>query len=211
MRYNSVMEINYLKIKRAEGYMYGGDQALFGKRSLRSGCGMIAACDMILYMAGKRSIGFTEYADIVSRFRDNEAYRRTSNPLGIFPGRLVKLINRHITGAEVRFLSRRRFSRESLEKFIRESLRSGFPVIVRIGFDRKKLPYKITYPVRKGEIRSGKTHWHYITVTGISESGALTFSSWGGIGNADCGELYGHFGITGGVIADSSVKLPEKN
>ena len=190
--------------------MYGGNQALFGKRSLRSGCGMIAACDFILYSSGKRALNFAEYADFVENFRDKEAYRRTSNLLGIFPFRLTKLINSHIDG-KVRFISRLRFSENSLRKFLRKSLLSGSPVIIRIGFDIKKLPYIIKFPDRNGKTAKGRFHWHYVTVTGITESGAVKFSSWGGVGETDCGQLFRHFGITGGVIADSRISVSPKN
>lgn len=205
------MELDHLKIKMSDGYMYGGDQSLFGKRSLRSGCGMIAACDLILYSKGKRFIDFSEYAAFVRKFRDEKAYFHSRNLIGIFPRKLVKLINSELSAEKVRFMSRRKFTAESLQKFIYSSILADKPVIVRVGLNGKKFPYGITFPARGGNSRRGKTDWHYITVTGISDSGKIIFSSWGGRGESSCKMLYRYFGITGGVIADKNIEVPPKN
>ena len=201
------MEIDYVKIRRANGYMYGGNQNLFGKKARRSGCGMIAACDVILYFQGKRSPTFSEYSEFVSKFRDEEAYRGTSNPIGIFPRRLAAMINSHLKNGEYVFLSRRKFDREGLREFIGNSISQGSPVIVRIGANGKKLPYKIKFPDSGNRSTEGKTDWHYITVTGMTDSGTLIFSSWGGRGELDCDLLHRYFGITGGVIADKKIPI----
>ena len=187
--------------------MYGGNQSLFGKKSLRSGCGMIAACDVILYFQGKRSLSFSEYAEFVCRFRDEEAYLNTSNPIGIFPERLTGMINSHLQGTEYVFISCRKFSRENLKKFFADSVSAGSPVIVRIGANGKRLPYKIQFPDSGWRTSQGKTDWHYITVTGIKDNGTLIFSSWGGKGELSCDLLYKYFGITGGVIADKRIPV----
>ena len=187
--------------------MYGGNQNLFGKKARKSGCGMIAACDVILHYQGKRSVTFSEYAGFVSRFRDEEAYRNTSNPIGIFPRRLARMINSHLKDSEFHFISRRKFTEESLRNFISDSLLDGFPVIVRIGANGKKLPYKIRFPDSGGQVKEGRTDWHYVTVTGITDAGKIIFSSWGGKGETDCNLLYKYFGITGGVIADKRIAI----
>ena len=205
------MELNYIKIETDNGYMYGGNQNLFGKKARHSGCGMIAACDVILYLQGKRSITFSEYEEFVSRFHDEEAYLNTSNPIGIFPRRLAGMINSHITDSEYVFLNRRKFSREGLREFISDSISMGLPVIVRIGANGKRLPYKIKYPIHGNRSARGKTDWHYITVTGITDSGTLIFSSWGGRGKLECDLLHKYFGITGGIIADKRISLNERH
>ncbi len=205
------MELDHLKIKMSDGYMYGGNQSLFGKNSLRSGCGMIAACDLILYSKGKRFIDFSEYAAYVCKFRDEKAYFHSRNPIGIFPGKLVKLINSELTSGKVRFISRRKFSAESLQKFIYSSILADMPVIVRVGLNGKKFPYRITFPARGENSRRGKTDWHYITVTGISDNGKIIFSSWGGRGESSCKMLYRYFGITGGIITFEDLTVPKKS
>lgn len=201
------MELDYLKIKSGGGYLYGGDQKLFGKDVSSSGCGMIAACDMLLYLSGKSGaeIPFSEYASFAEKLRDETFYKGTRNPLGIFPRRLAKILAEK-SGKKFTYFPARKLrgkDGKKLAETVSRSLKNGMPVIVRIGFSFKGLPYKIEYPA-SGKTRAGKMSWHYITVTGISESGVLTFSSWGGKGAADCcgpGGLCRRFGFTGGIIA----------
>lgn len=200
------MELDYLKIKTKGGFMYGGDQKQFGKAASKSGCGMIAACDTLLWLSGKggAEISFSEYASYVEKLRDGVFYNGTQNLIGIFPRRLAKILTEK-SGRKfayypaVKFLSA---NGKKLADYISKSIKSGVPVIVRVGADIGGLPYKIKYPA-SGKTCAGKMSWHYITVTGISESGILTFSSWGGKGTASCAELYRHFGFTGGIVGIS--------
>lgn len=198
------MELEYLKIKTAGGYLYGGDQKLFGKAVSSSGCGMIAACDVLLLLSGKGGgeMTFPEYATFAEKLWDKAFYKGRKNFLGIFPRRLAKILTEK-SGRKFTYLPARKLRGESgkkLEEIISRSLNGGVPVIVRVGFSFKGLPYKIKYPA-SGKVRSGKMNWHYITVTGVSESGTLTFSSWGGKGTADCRKLVKGFGFTGGIVA----------
>jgi len=187
-------ELEYLKIKTESGIMYGGDQKLFGRLSAHSGCGMIAACDTLLCLSGITEMPFKEYARFVTDFRDNAAYRRSRNLLGIPARRLVKLLDSKAEDYEFNFYGRKSFRKaESLAEFIEQSINNDIPVIVRVGANGKTLPYEML-------CRQGMMSWHYITVTGISDSGMLTFSSWGKKGVMSCAELQRHFGFTGGVI-----------
>lgn len=198
------MELKYLKINTGGGYLYGGDQKLFGKAVSSSGCGMIAACDMLLWLSGKSGgeISFSEYAVFAEKLRDETFYKGRKNFFGIFPRRLAKILTEK-SGRKFTYFPARKLrgkNGKKLEEIISRSLSGGAPVIVRVGFSFKGLPYKIKYPA-SGKVRSGKMSWHYITVTGVSESGVLTFSSWGGRGTADCHVLSKSFGFTGGIIA----------
>ncbi len=199
------MELKYIRIKTSGGLMYGGDQKLFGKQAARSGCGMIAACDMLLYLDGRSSepIAFNEYARFVTDFRDNIAYKNSLNLFGIPSRKLVKMLNEHSGNRFFEFYGRKKFrpDKNSLAEFIEKSLKNGMPVIVRVGANGKSLPYEIRYPASGNKLRKGMMNWHYITFTGISESGLLTFSSWGGKGTMRCSDLQSHFGFTGGIIA----------
>lgn len=203
------MELEYLKIKTSGGFMYGGDQKLFGGEVRKSGCGMIAACDMVLFLRGEKSLTFTEYARFVEDIRDNDAYRGTANPVGVSPFKAARLINKRVENHRFKFWSRIFFSRKSLGNLIENSLAAGLPVIVRIGANGKKLPYSIEYPASGNRRAAGNMTWHYVTVTGLSDSGILTFSSWSGKGEMVLDDLYRYFGITGGIIADRKyVKAP---
>lgn len=197
------MELKYLKINTGGGYLYGGDQKLFGKAVSSSGCGMIAACDVLLWLSGKSGgeISFPEYAVFAEKLRDETFYKGRKNFLGIFPRRLAKILTEK-SGRKFTYFPARKLrgkNGKKLEEIISRSLSGGAPVIVRVGFSFKGLPYKIKYPA-SGKVRAGKMSWHYITVTGVSESGVLTFSSWGGKGSVDCRELCRRFGFTGGII-----------
>lgn len=198
------MELNYIKIKNGNGVMYGGNQKYFGKAAKKSGCGMIAACDVLLYLSGKyaETVSFSDYKAFAEGLRDGVFYGKRKNPFGIFPRRLAKILTEK-SGRKFAYYPARKFcggKGKRLAEFISEEIKSGVPVIVRVGADIGGLPYKIEYPA-SGKICTGKMSWHYITVTGISESGILTFSSWGGKGSVSCAELYRHFGFTGGIIA----------
>ncbi len=197
----TVLELGYLKIKTGSGYLYGGDQKLFGKAVSSSGCGMIAACDVLLWLSGKAcgEIPFPEYAAFAEKLRDETFYKGRRNFLGIFPRRLAKILTEK-SGRKFSYIPEQKLHEKKLEEIIFRSLNSGAPVIVRVGFSFKGLPYKIKYPA-SGKVRTGKMSWHYITVTGISKGGVLTFSSWGGRGTADCRALSKSFGFTGGIIA----------
>lgn len=197
------MELDYIKIFTKNGScMYGGNQSLFDVKVKKSGCGMIAACDVILFLSGRNTvpIPLCEYEKFVGKIRQEIAYRKTSNPFGIFPQRVVKILNKYVNEHEFVFRSRLSLNYEKLKNYIHETLKQGIPVIVRIGENEKKLPFKISYPATGNRAGEGRMRWHYITVTGISEKGVLTFSSWGGKGTMSCMDLYRHFGFTGGII-----------
>lgn len=206
------MELEYIKIKTSGGYMYGGDQKLFGEKVSKSGCGMIAACDMILFLRKLGSgnfapVSFSEYVKFVEKFRDEVAYKNSSNPLGIFPGKLAKMLNRSCGSHTFKFYGRKKFRKENdLAECISNSVKNGLPVIVRIGLNGKRLNCGICYPASGNVKKKCVLNWHYVTVTGISENGTLTFSSWGGKGTMSCADLKRHFGITGGAI----IANPEK-
>lgn len=195
------MELEYVTIKTAGGLMYGGDQKLFGADVRKSGCGMIAACDMILFLSGEKQQSFAEYGKFVEDIRDKEAYKKTTNPLGLSPFKTARLINRHSPNNHFAFFSNVFFSEKRLADFIERSIAAGLPVILRIGANGKKLPYNIVYPASGGRMASGYMTWHYITVTGISRD-TLTFSSWGGKGEMSVKDLHRFRGFTGGFIID---------
>ena len=195
------LELDYLKIQTDNGYMYGGDQKLFGKLSRHSGCGMIAVCDMILFLQhgeGYRT-ALRSYTAFVSDIRDNDVYRHRLNLIGVSPGHIIKILKKR-TGKNFRFYGKGKLGQDGLRHLIEDSVLQGIPVIVRIGANRNSLSYKINFPASDKNIRTGKMGWHYITVTGLTDSGTVIFSSWGGRGEMLLSDLYSHFGFTGGVI-----------
>lgn len=195
------MELEYVTIKTAGGLMYGGDQKLFGSAVRKSGCGMIAACDMTLFLRGETQQSFAEYGKFVENIRDNEAYKKSSNPFGLSPFKTARLINRHSENRSFVFLNRVFFGEKKLVRYIEKSIEAGLPIILRIGANGKKLPYNIVYPASGFRSASGHMTWHYITITGISGD-VLIFSSWGGKGEMSVKDLHRFWGLTGGLITD---------
>ncbi len=191
------MKLDYIKLTDGKcGAMHGGNQSDFGRKIKRSGCGMIAACDLLLYLQNKKNISDREYKLFVENEAKNFFYRFHLNFIGITASRIVRYLRRK--GYGFRFVSRYRLKDERFEQLISESLKKGIPVIVRIGLNRKGLAYRAVNP-KNGRVSQGTMFWHYITVTGL-ENGVLTYSSWGSIGEMQIEELQKNLGFTGGII-----------
>lgn len=191
------MRLDYIKITNENGgVMHGGNQCLFGRNIHRSGCGMIAACDMLLYKQNKKALTMDDYKQFITENSQSFFYKFHFNLIGISARRIIKFLRKQ--GYTFRFIPRYSLKGETLEQTIKKSLENDTPVIVRIGLNGKKLPYCITYTVN-GRISQGTMSWHYITVTGL-ENDILTFSSWGGTGEMSLSDLQQHFGFMGGII-----------
>ena len=188
------MEIEFLKILNPWGESYGGNQNSFteqpcGKRIKRCGCGLIAVCDMTLFLQKSGTLPWVEYV----RFVCEKAKKfDITDCFGIPPKKVVKMLSEGIHDYNFRFIPKRKLSEKELREIIEKSIASGLPVIVRVGENFRKLPYKMNGTERK-------MRWHYFTVTGI-DGDKLTFCSWGGKGEMNCSDLYRFFGVTGGVI-----------
>lgn len=191
------MKLDYLKITdERHGVMCGGNQSDFGKNISRSGCGMIAACDMLLYKQGRKNLSHTDYKQFIISNSADFFYKRHINIIGVTAYRIVKFLRKQ--GYSFRFIPRNKLKGTAFEKNIRESLDGGTPVIVRIGLNGKKLPYKVSY-MTSGRVSQGTMSWHYITVTGL-ENGVITYSSWGATGEMAVSDLQKNLGFMGGII-----------
>ena len=188
------MEIEFIRILNPWGESHGGNQACFGnyhrgKRIKRCGCGLIAACDMTLFLQKTRVIPWTEYAEFVS---EKAKYLGIATIFGISPRRMIKMLTEMNSGHEFSFIPRYKLSGKKLSELLQGSVSAGTPVIVRAGENFRRLPYKMNGSERK-------MRWHYFTVTGINGD-KLTFCSWGRKGEMSCSDLQRFFGFTGGVI-----------
>ena len=195
------MKLDYIKILDGAKEFHGGNQSNFGKNAARSGCGMIAACDMLLFLTGRRSLSAEEYRRFVESACSSFFYRYNLNLFGVTARRIVKYLGEK--GFMFRFVPKRKLKGAVLEQYISESLDSGIPVIARIGLNQKKLHYKITYPV-SGKYSQGSMSWHYITLTGL-EKDTVFFSSWGGKGEMLLSDLQLYMGIMGGIIVPDRI------
>lgn len=166
---------------------------MFSKRVRKSGCGMIAALDLSLFLSEKNvfPMPINEYKNYVA-LTENYFYKHSPNLFGISP----RKITRYLKG-DFSFISKNKLSKNRLTELVQKSLSGNTPVIIRVGENFKRLPYKITFPI--GNCYSGKMRWHYITAVGLNGD-KLIFYSWGGKGEMNVAELYRHFGFTGGII-----------
>ena len=191
------MKLDYIKITNEKGgVMHGGNQSRFSSNIRRSGCGMIAACDMLLYMQNKKALSDSDYMQYITEKSTDFFYKHHFNLIGVAAYRIVYFFRKQ--GYNFRFLPRRRLKGNLFEQLIKKTLDSGTPVIVRIGLNGKKLPYKVTYTVN-GRVSQGTLSWHYITVTGM-ENGILSYSSWGATGEMAVADLQKNLGFMGGII-----------
>ncbi len=191
------MKLDYIKIINENGgIMHGGNQSHFSKNIKRSGCGMIAACDMLLYKENKKTLSHSDYKQFITEKSRSFFYKHHLNLLGVAAYRIVKFLRRQ--GYNFRFVPRRKMKGDTFGQLIKETLEKGTPVIVRIGLNGEKLPYKVNHTV-SGRISKGTMSWHYITVTGM-ENEMLSYSSWGGTGEVPLSDLYQNLGFMGGIF-----------
>lgn len=194
------MEIEFVKVLNPWGESYGGNQSSFqnqpnGKRIKRCGCGLMAVCDMTLFLQKNNRLPWTEYVKFVCDKAENLGITDT---FGIPPGKMIKMLSDSNPDYDFSFIPKRFLSCETLFETIHDSISNGFPVIVRVGENFRRLPYKMNGAVYR-------MRWHYFTVTGI-ENDTLTFCSWGRKGEMLCSDLCRFFGFTGGVIETKSKK-----
>ncbi len=191
------MKLGYIKIVNGKGGIScGGNQSDFGGSIGRSGCGMIAACDILLYMQGRRILSDSEYRQFVNSAGRRFFYRRHFSYIGVTAHSIVKFLRSN--GCRFRFVPKRKLSGGRLEQLVREAIGRDTPVIVRIGLNGKRLPYSVKYTVN-GRTSHGIMSWHYITVTGI-ENGVLNYISWGATGEMPADVLQKNLGFMGGIF-----------
>ncbi len=162
---------------------------------------MIAACDMALRLnrGTEIPVPFEEYSAFIEENRKNFFYKNRLNIFGISQSRIVNFLNTLQNTYHFRFIGRKKLTEAALRDTIEKSLNTGLPVIIRVGENGKKLPYKIRFCKGHNTLRQGKMRWHYITAVGL-ENDTLIFYSWGGKGEMKLSDLHSLFGFTGGII-----------
>ncbi len=188
------MELEFIRVLNPWGESFGGNQSSFGNYPRgrlieRSGCGLIAVCDTTLFLEKNNVIQWTDYVDFVC---EKAKALNVTDSFGVPPKKAVKMLNEGISGYRAEFIPRRKLTENQLREVFTQSLSRGIPVIVRVGENFRRLPYKMNGTERK-------MRWHYFTVTGI-DGDRLAFCSWGRKGEMLCSDLWRFFGVTGGVI-----------
>lgn len=194
------MELEFIKVINPWGESYGGNQNSFlnqpnGKRIKRCGCGLMAVCDMTLFLQKTKTLPWAEYVKSVC---EKAKKLNITDSFGISTKKVIKMLSESNPDYTFSFIPKRKLSENGLRETIGKSLSAGFPVIIRVGENFRRLPYKMNGNDRK-------MRWHYFTVTGL-DGDNLTFCSWGRKGEMKCSELYRFFGITGGIIVTKSEK-----
>ena len=171
----------YIGIRRRDGLSYGGSQLWEEDKNMRLwGCGVTAACDLLLYRMDRRVLSEGDY----------RAFREEIS--GCFP----LIPHRGIDGVRLALGLGRCFRKQKLplrckwgtsEKAfwdrLCEMLRSDIPVILAVGpnfpplLRRERLPlYRKT--VHGSYVEDQRITGHYVTVTG-TDGAWLRVSSWG--------------------------------
>lgn len=143
---------------------------------------------------------FEEYRLYITENADKFFYKNRMNIFGISAKRIAEFLNDITPEYNFRFIGRRKINETALRKIIGKSLNKGLPVIIRVGENFNRLPYKIYFGTGENNVRQDTMRWHYITITGL-ENDTLIFCSWGRKGEMILSDLCNFFGFTGGVIA----------
>lgn len=193
----------FISVNYDGSFSYGGNQGWFSSGSALDrrisdvGCGVISACDALLYLSrqypdhmgisdrdlyGFYGIEFRYYARFIRKFA-----RKYANPaplLGMTGFRLSFGMNRFFSKNQVPLKTGWKFTvlNKNIMQEIHESLENDVPVIMSVPprpFFGKGLEMN-----RAGTTRSYNSHsGHFITVTGLicrnGEPDQLELSSWG--------------------------------
>ena len=146
-------------------------------------------------IAGGHPIEFMKnipWVDYVKFVCEKAKMLNISDSFGLPQKKVVNMLSEANTDYSFTFIPKRKLSENKLRESFEKSISAGFPIIVRVGENLRRLPYKMNGSERK-------MRWHYFTVIGI-ENDKLTFCSWGKKGEMLCSDLYRYFGFTGGII-----------
>lgn len=160
---------------------FGGDQSWFPYRFLKnSGCGVIAATELLLKLRGRETISKPEYMEFAT-----ELWKHF---LPVIPGfgmnglTLAAGLNRYFWKTNTPYRAFWCISAGKLTRRIRQMLKSDIPVILSIGpnFPMFWRGEKLTFyrKVNDTFVASAKTKAHFVTVTGW-EGRMIQISSWG--------------------------------
>ena len=171
----------YVAVRRHDGLSCGGSQLWAESQNMRLwGCGITAACDLLLYRMDRRVLSEGEYFD----FRDETGVYFPLLPhRGIDGVRLAHGLNRCFRRHKLPLRCRWGVSGKDFWPRLCEMLRADIPVILAVGpnfpplLHREKLPlYRKT--VHGSYVEDCRVAGHYVTVTGI-DGAWLRVSSWG--------------------------------
>lgn len=187
----------FIEVEGARGVTYGGNQRYSRQDYVRKyGCGVIASCDLLLYLSRfrddckkgffaeaslKDGITLEKYNDLADRLRHH--YLPVIPGYGINGFSLAIGLNMYFTRYGLPFTARWGVGHKHLWSSINEMLEKDIPVIFSIGnefprFWRKDRLGLYSAPDRDNLKPVKSTRAHYVSVTGCDEQW-LRISSWG--------------------------------
>lgn len=175
---------------------YGGNQRLFGDSTMRGyGCGVIAAADLLYYLAMKNpgyatpytgipegnSLSFEKYERMCSRLRSS--FMPVIPRFGKTGPMLAAGLNAYFSRYNIPLRAKWCIAHEKLFERIEEMLEKDLPVIFSVGANFPIFwgKHKVNLYTRSesGAMRPvSAARAHFMTVTAIDDE-FLTLSSWG--------------------------------
>lgn len=160
---------------------FGGDQSWFPYRFLKnSGCGVIAAAELLLKLRGRESIGKSEYMEFATELWKH--FLPVIPGLGMNGLTLAAGLNRYFRKKNMPYRAFWCISAGKMSRRVRQMLKNDIPVILSIGpnFPMFWRGEKLTIyrKVNDTFVAAVKTKAHFVTVTGW-EGRMIRISSWG--------------------------------
>ncbi|MGN0620151.1 MAG: hypothetical protein ACI4J7_14145 [Ruminiclostridium sp.] len=185
-----------LSIYDSESSCFGGNQDWFPEKSKRKkGCGIVAAGNIFMYMAGtapeysplyrgeRTKADFTNHIGEISRYLKAGSFgiwgtkRFTSGALAFAGSRGVALAPKKLTAG---------FTAKAAAQFIKEGLENDRPIAMLIGFNKRLKGVSCDFP---GGSCYCSLNAHWVTVTELRENqdGKFTVrvSTWGASADID--------------------------
>ena len=123
---------SFLEVTTENGTAFGGNQAWFGYKFMKkSGCGVISAANLLLYMKGKRHVTEEEYVDFAKRIW--RQYLPVIPGFGMNGLTLMAGLNRYFHKHEIPLKAFWGISGKKMLSRIDEMLRKDLPVILSVG------------------------------------------------------------------------------
>lgn len=203
----------FLQIETQKENCYGGNQKWFPYSFLRkSGCGVISAANVILYLKGKRRITQAEYMDTAKELWKYD--------LPVLPGigmngmTLALGMNRYFRRNKLPYRACWKLSGKKLLQRIDRQLAEEIPVILAIGPDFPKLwehhCLQLYGKLQKDQfVPVVKTRAHYVTVTG-REGQWFSISSWGKEYYIDLNELKTYIRENSSSLVSNMIYISKK-
>ncbi|MGN0577263.1 MAG: hypothetical protein ACI4J4_01450 [Ruminiclostridium sp.] len=203
MNTNSTVEIyslsrpELLGISDSESSCFGGNQDWFPEKfKQKKGCGIVAAGNIFMYMAGtapeytplyrgeRTRADFTSHIGEISRYLKAGIFgiwgakRFTSGALAFAKARGIALAPRKLTAG---------FTAKAAAEFIKEGLEKDKPIAMLIGFNKRLKSVSCSFP---GGSRCCSLNAHWVTVTELrteENTGKFTvrLSTWGASAEID--------------------------